>query len=152
MHASFLSKRWENKHVLSGIQETVSTRINANIITKLKNSTTNTQQQKVIDQTVQLNRVLRLLNEEQYALCQRCHIGGGRGSGGRLRHHRRTISYDPFQVSLDSSNMLLRRQKQFEVISSRFLTSSRRQPRSFCFLHHRLCHSIHSMQSLFTTT
>jgi hypothetical protein len=73
---------------------------------------------KVVDQTVQLNRVLRLLGEEEMALYRRCHIYESHSSSRSRRFIKPAVStYDPFKAALDQSSLALKRHKEFEVYS-----------------------------------
>ncbi|RNA10657.1 hypothetical protein BpHYR1_025294, partial [Brachionus plicatilis] len=84
-HSSFLSKRWENKHYLSGMQDTV------------------------VDQGVQLNRILRLLEQDEMALYERCNLHETTG-----RRHSRASFYNPFESGLQRSASALQRHKLFQ--------------------------------------
>ena len=66
---------------------------------------------KVEDQGVQLNRILRLLKEEEMALYKRCHL-----NESKSRNFRPRFNFDPFKNAIESSNATLKRNKQFEVI------------------------------------
>ena len=67
---------------------------------------------KVEDQGVQLNRILRLLKEEEMALYKRCNLNESRSS-----NYRPKFIYNPFKNAIESSNAALKRNKQFEVIT-----------------------------------
>ena len=63
---------------------------------------------QVEDQGVQLNRILRLLKEEEMALYKRCNL-----NESRSRTFRPRLLHDPFKSAIESSNATLKRNKQF---------------------------------------
>jgi len=88
-HSDFLSKRWENKHYLSGMQDTV------------------------VDQGVQLNRILRLLEQDEMSLYQRCNLLDSKSG----RRYSRASFYNPFQSGIERSNAALERHKLFQSMN-----------------------------------
>jgi hypothetical protein len=67
---------------------------------------------QVVDQEVQLNRILRLLEEEEMSLYRRCGLYESKKS---RRYSRPAAGYNPFRSGLEASEMALKRHKLFEV-------------------------------------
>lgn len=66
---------------------------------------------KVVDQGVQLNRILRLLEQDEMALYKRCNLYESKG-----RRHSRASFHNPFDSGLERSAAALQRHKLFQVI------------------------------------
>lgn len=74
-------------------------------------------QDTVVDQEVQLNRILRLMEEEEMSLYKRCNLYESKSR----RRNTRVPFYDPFKSAIDYSSLALQRNKLFEVILRVFL-------------------------------
>lgn len=65
---------------------------------------------QVVDQGVQLNRILRLLEQDEMALYNRCNLYDTKG-----RRHSRASFYNPFEAGVERSAAALNRHKLFQV-------------------------------------
>ena len=70
---------------------------------------------KVVDQGIQLNRILRLLEEEEMSLFKRYRLYDSDSRAKRVLRTYSTHSFDPFQSAYESSSSALKRNKLFEV-------------------------------------